>query len=300
MFPHISRARDVYAEEGAVELLRAIWRYFRGRVSSTKREIQTTRLRRREGDIVEREVNGYQMVLDLSMGGICGSIALNGVYGEETTAAFTTVLEDLAETAEEILVLDIGANIGYYTLLEAQILGETATIHAFEPSPDNVDLLETNLARNDFEKRVTVHQASVGATPGTGELKLAASPNSHFMTEVNKPRRTSETVTVDIVTVDGIIDDAGPDPTTPVVVRMDVEGYEAHVFEGMSTLLAADRPAVVMVELHPTVGRSDIEGLLGDLEAGGFELVYSQDGAVTFDGITVEVADTVNVIARRE
>ena len=299
MFPHIHRARQVFSEEGGFELIRAVVRYLVSRVKSFRKNVQTHRLRRREGDVVEREVNGYRMILDLTKGGICSSIALNGVYDEETTGRFSRLLDELQSEHDDILVLDVGANIGYYTLLEADILGATAHIHAFEPSPENVELLNANIERNEFDTLVTVHQCSVGSKSGSGELKLASKPNSHFMSEVNKPRNTVQTIAVDVVTVDGMISETCPESRTPVVVRMDVEGYERHVFEGMSELFTADRPAVVMVELHPMLSNEELDELLSTLALSGFELVYSEDGASSYDDVQVEVADTVNIIARR-
>lgn len=300
MLAHIRRARQVFAEEGALKLVRAVIGYFLGLYNSARKRVRTWLLIRREGAIVEREVNGYRMQLDLQKGGICSSIAFDNVYDKETTRVFTGVLDELHERYDDVFVLDIGANIGYYALLEAHRLGSTGRIHAFEPSPENVDMLETNVELNDFEELVTVHQESVGDEPGTGELNLAAKPNSHFMDGVTKPRSTVETIEVEVVTVDDVIEDHVADPSTPVVVRMDVEGYEAKVFEGMNELLNSDRPAVVMVELHPMVPADELDSMLANLESAGFELTYAGDGATDFSDIDVSVGSTVNMIAERE
>lgn len=136
---------------------------------------------------------------------------------------------------------DIGANVGFFTLVAAGAVDRTGTFVAFEPRPDVAAALSANAARNDLT--VDVRPVAVGEVDGTTDLLVADHPGGATI-EASKAVDTVETVTVDQVTIDRLVVDRGELPV-PDVVKIDVEGAEPAVIRGMSATLALGRTTVV-------------------------------------------------------
>lgn len=158
----------------------------------------------------------------------------------------TTFLLDLVKPG--MTVVDIGANIGYFTLLAASLAGEKGMVYAFEPGPENFKLLQRNVIANWFVERVQcspyalldhatkmdLHTAS--SIPGAGSL---------FLTEAaGAPVRLDETVTVTTKTLDEIVQ-------VPVdVIKIDAEGSEPFILEGMKATLERSRGVKLIMEFN--------------------------------------------------
>lgn len=88
---------------------------------------------------VRRSVNGSEMILDANDAGISYQLASNGILERVSTHRFEKMLTEMKDQFDSsIHVFDVGANIGYYMLLEALILGEQGKIYAVEAEPSNV------------------------------------------------------------------------------------------------------------------------------------------------------------------
>jgi len=132
------------------------------------------------------------------------------------------------------VVLDIGANIGYYALMELNLIGPTGHLIAVEPSPWNVDLLQANLDLNDKHGNVRVVTGAISSSNGTDTFHLASSSNLNTFQNYGTVAQhlTGETIEVntyrvaDVLTKDEIA--RGVD-----LIRMDVEGHEVDVIDGM-------------------------------------------------------------------
>jgi FkbM family methyltransferase len=134
------------------------------------------------------------------------------------------------------LAFDIGANIGVRT--EA-FLALGARVVAVEPNP----ALSRRLARRLRSPRLTVLSAAVGAEPGRAELHVGIADvystlSSDWIARVRRAaadERWAGSITVDVETLDGLIDRYG----SPDFVKIDVEGYEAEVLRGLTRVLPA-------------------------------------------------------------
>ena len=139
--------------------------------------------------------------------------------------------------------LDIGANVGFYTLIAAKVVGRTGSVYAFEPAPNTRAGLERNIQLNDFGNVTTVPVALSDAT-GIGELFLDAKKNSGAASLRRSPN-SGESVSVVVDTYDNFA--ALYALPIPALVKIDVEGSEVSVLRGMTALLSRpDRPAIIL------------------------------------------------------
>lgn len=143
---------------------------------------------------------------------------------------------------------DIGANLGFFALLGARLVGPEGRVFAFEPAPANAGAIVRNAALNGFEN-VEVIEKAVSARGGQGRLQIVDDQSWSKLTEYGEHPGTEEVVTVELTSVDELVG-AGKAPP-PRAVKIDVEGAEIAVLEGMRRTLAEHRPAVIC-ELHDT------------------------------------------------
>jgi FkbM family methyltransferase len=147
-----------------------------------------------------------------------------------------------AALADGDVMLDVGANTGYYALLAASI-GHRMEVHAFEPFPKVFKLLNANLARNSQGSRVRA--VPVAASDTCGEAKLYIPSGDHGFIESSASlekdfREATETVTVATTTLDVYTADL----RQVNVIKIDVESAEHLVLAGARETLRRHRPVV--------------------------------------------------------
>lgn len=174
---------------------------------------------------------------------------------------------------------DIGANVGLYACLASARGADTV---AFEPIPANATLIRRNAAANDLSVRV--FETALGAEPGTAQIpNLAddtdADAGGNYAISTTA-RAVTETLDVSVSRGDAYVADGDLSP--PTVVKIDVEGAEADVLDGLSTVLAEYPPRVIYVEVHeselPAFGAS-ATGVHDRLRDAGYTLerLHSRD-----------------------
>lgn len=183
-----------------------------------------------------KRVYTYKMLLDLEDRGISRTLLLFGERELEHKFMLDRVLKP------GMTVLDIGANIGYYALMELSKIGLSGTLIAVEPSPSNIQLLKKNLTLNQYND-IEIHQGAVSDTVGTKKFFLSQMSNLNtFHTEGSGAKYLSgETVDVETFTVPSIMGGRNLD-----LIRMDVEGHEVEVLRGLL-------PAIESAELNPAI-----------------------------------------------
>lgn len=185
---------------------------------------------------VERQIYSYRMLLDLHDQGISRTLLLFGERELEHKIMLERVLKP------GMTVLDIGANIGYYALMELHLIGPTGSLIAVEPSPSNVALLKRNLALNGYAD-IEVHQGAISDKSQTRPFFLSemSNLNTFHDTGTGSLHLKGETISVATWTVPEIMRGRRPD-----LIRMDVEGHEVEVLTGLL-------PAVERGEMAPMV-----------------------------------------------
>ena len=143
------------------------------------------------------------------------------------------------------VVLDLGANIGYYTLLCAKLVGQAGKVFAFEPDPDNFAILERNVELNEYENVVAV-QAAVSNSSGTASLHLASeNKGDHRLYGSQDDRPTIEVETLRL-------DEYLSDYSGPIdFVKVDIQGAEGMALEGMHETLLRTKPRILLTEFAP-------------------------------------------------
>ena len=204
----------------------------------------------RHGGTVVRNVQGSRMKLDLSDQGISRELYLTGVHEPYSTRQFREELKP------GMVLLEIGANIGYYTLISLQHLGPDGYVVALEPSPVNLSALSENLRLNEVDGRVRLFPYAAGRKPGV--LPFYMMPRGNHSTFIKRDDPNFQPVSVVDVQLTSIDELVKRENLKFDYFRMDVEGYESEVIEGMAETLAdVDAPSGAFIEVHPVLLREN-------------------------------------------
>ena len=145
----------------------------------------------------------------------------------------------------DMVVLDVGANIGYYSLIFATLVGKNGEVHAFEPTPVLSERIRLNLALNGLTQ-VRVNQVAVSDAVGTASLHISVEDpeaNSLFKME----DRSGE-IAVATNTLDAYLATNGLRKVN--LIKIDCEGSELSVLRGTRTLLAANDGPMLLLECN--------------------------------------------------
>jgi FkbM family methyltransferase len=169
---------------------------------------------------------------------------------------------------------DVGANIGYITLMLARAVGPTGRVVAFEALPANVERLQKNLALNALEARVAVEPRAVAGGEGTVRFHVHASGgmgkaegsasrwNQRYQSEIAVPSTSLDAF---------VYQRGGP---VPQLIKMDIEGGEVLALPGMRRLLSEGRPTLLL-EVH---GPEGLSAGWDELSAAGYSICRMQQG----------------------
>ena len=190
--------------------------------------------------IVAGKWHGYVMDLDLANWSERQTFFLGRFSDLSTQLLLHTMVRD------GDCFVDIGANIGMITLVAASCVGDTGQVISVEPNPLAFNRLRSCVAQNGLTGRV--HLLNVGLADSPGELELSVVTEhtgmgtfSHIPTEEHGNITQRHRCAVE--TGDGLLENM---VRNPLVIKIDVEGYEYRVIRGLARILATHRPAVIM------------------------------------------------------
>jgi FkbM family methyltransferase len=209
--------------------LSAFWRYGRWQIESRLRP-----------EVEFKWIEGSKLIARNGMTGATGNIYC-GLH-EFVDMAFLLHL-----LRPDDLFVDVGANIGSYSVLASAVCGAHSV--AVEPDPGTMESLKRNIGVNGVDSHVTLVEAALGAERGTVNFTVGRDTTNHVATDIDVSTRE-----VQLRTLDEILDGK-----SPVLIKIDVEGYEAEVMKGASnTLLNTSLLAILIETVHQKV-RSQLE-----------------------------------------
>jgi FkbM family methyltransferase len=188
--------------------------------------------------------------------GIETELFWNGIEGGWETASLAIWMK-LCRRAQ--VILDIGAAEGLYALV-SKCLEPGARVHAFEPFAQPLAELERNVSLNGYD--VTIHRVALSNFSGDANFyaTLASSNEGSLIASPTSPE-TQVTHRVPVTTLAGIINGHGLERVD--LIKIDVEGSEPEVLEGMGPYLARFRPSMIVEVLSDDAGRRVQEFLEG-------------------------------------
>ena len=186
---------------------------------------------------------------------------------------------------------DVGANVGIYSLWAAALLPH-GEVHSFEPVPTTADLLEDAIALNEFNNISLVRKA-VGSREEV--LRLATVPGHSGLSGKSTPGDPAD-ADREILAPAVTLDDYSADRRDPVLIKIDVEGMEMEVLEGMPSLIERQQPLIVLES--PTV-RAGVASML-DLRRWSLRTGYDIWN-LTPDGLqALEETPTSNILLAKK
>lgn len=230
----------------------------RGKPISTLARYLNWQVRSRlQEEVVVNWIDGAKLAARRGMTGATGNI----YCGLHEYVDMRFVLDTL-EPGD--LFVDIGANIGSYTILASKVCG--AHTISIEPDPETVKALMRNIDVNGIRSKVKVVQAALGSTTGT----ISFTVGRDTVNRVAKPGE-SNTREVAVRTLDEVLNGS-----SPRVIKIDVEGFEKEVFKGATKTLSNPKLQAIITE---TLDNEILETLGG----AGFRRVYYNPEGRTFD-----------------
>jgi len=181
-------------------------------------------------------VHGVPLLVNIHDGGIGAYVFLGGRY------ALARVSEIQGAVKEGDVVIDIGANVGYFTVLLANLVGPKGKVYAFEPDPRNFNLLQRSIESNGYS-HVIAEQKAVSNEAGEFLLYQTQSWAANALTRAEHVG----TVKVQVITLDEFL--SGEDHID--FVKMDMDGSEPLAIEGMAQLIQRSSNLRVLAEYQP-------------------------------------------------
>ena len=192
------------------------------------------------------EVEGFLMKLSTDQRGLDGmTAALSATHHYEplTTTLFKKILQP------GMKVIDVGANIGYFSLLSSKLVGDTGTVWAIEPEPNNFKHLVENIRLNQahnpkglFQNIITIESA-ISDHNGTAELYISKEESGEHSLVKGRPH-VKDSINVKLTTLDSLMS------TIKVIdlIKTDTEGNEIPILRGSKNLIKSSPSIVVIAE----------------------------------------------------
>jgi FkbM family methyltransferase len=169
-----------------------------------------------------------------------GFLALYAAYKRYFEAGPIDRLQEFVPSGS--VVIDVGANVGFFSVLFARWVGDSGEVIAIEPENRNYDNLISTLKRKGLINRVRAIKAVAAAVPGKTFLKInQLHPADHQLS------RDGTGVSVDAIKLDDLVPDKSA--LRPCLIKIDVQGAEMLVLQGASDILTISGSAL-FVELH--------------------------------------------------
>ena len=172
-------------------------------------------------------------------------------------------------------VLDLGANIGYYAIMEARKVGSLGKIYAIEPDPRNIEFLEKNIKLNHINDIFEFEQGAISNKNEKAEFILSSKTNlSSF--DLEKDKNHSQSIEVKTYDLGSYLNNK----KRVDLVRMDIEGHEIEVFDSLikfSKKFQGHLPKKIIFETHFPIYKKKkeyVDQIFNDIFEVGYKVKY--------------------------
>ena len=206
--------------------------------------------------VLTRDIYGHKIICYSQDISLTPHILLDGYWENWITTVFRN------EIKQGMTVVDVGANLGWYSLQAAELVGETGRVESFEANPLMADIVASNFSINGYLDRASVHCVAV------------YSKNTELMFNVYKKHVGSSSIWVDDKSVESFYDhvekikvraktlDSIFDNKDIDFIKIDAEGAEMHILSGAEKVLNKNKNIKLLMEFSPKL----IEGAHGTVE----------------------------------
>jgi FkbM family methyltransferase len=220
----------------------------RDRTSDAELQKKLANLPRENGHVAIRVLD-FTMKVRADDPGLSKELILDGVREQDAVQYLRPHL------ARCEMIIEIGANQGYYLIQEGLYSPAGARIHAFEPHPQNVATAELNAKLNRIDPKCRLLQAAVSDGVRKGQLSVSSRSNWHKVGGVGGENLefSGETIEVHMISLDEYCAQVGIDRVD--LIRMDVEGHETAVIRGARQTIARSPDLLIFMEFHTSLMR---------------------------------------------
>jgi FkbM family methyltransferase len=217
------------------------------------------------GDVVATEVDGFIVGLPAQEWRLVAYHVFRGVLEPGLLHLFRSLVRP------GMAVIDVGANVGIFTLHAARLLEGQGSIFSFEPAPRTFRILEDNIQVNGFKESGIVHLRRQAVSDYAGTSRLAIYPRDCGHNTLFPDGPPEESVDVDVVALDDALAGAG----NIDVVKIDAEGAEPLILRGMQRMITQNPGIRIFLEFAPShLARAGVkpEEFLAELRSYGLNL----------------------------
>lgn len=255
------------------------------------------------------EIQGSKMILNVNdesyaMRKTFTAYASRDVHEKATTELFKQTVK------EGNTVVDLGANLGYFTLLAAKIVGDKGKVFSFEPEPKNYSYLKKNIGINNY-KNVMAFQKAVSDKNGKTKLYICDYDSGHHtinrydgIKAYSHGRKIEEkSIDIETVTLDSFLDGRADSVNA---IKIDVEGAEMLALLGMNNILKKNKDIKMIIEFFPLLiekmGNSPREFIRKLMEDYNFSIfVIPEDYDSSMEKVTkIDTVDEIMKLRQKE
>lgn len=182
---------------------------------------------------------GHKIFIDKHDGTISQELILSGKWEDFETEVFSKFIRP------GDVVIDIGAHIGWYTLIAAKLVGKKGKVYAFEPDTTNFKLLTKNIQANGYQNVILVKKAVSNETGSARLFINNENTGDHRIFDTDNHRKS---ITIEQTTLDDYFKKL---PQRVDLIKMDIQGSEMKALLGAQTVLKKNKQLKLITELQP-------------------------------------------------
>jgi FkbM family methyltransferase len=211
-------------------------------------------------------VNNHHMFIIPNDLGISRELAIYKIHEPLTTSLINKILKN------GMVCLDVGSNIGYYVLLESELVGKEGKVIGIEPSPINFEYLKKNTDIS-LNKNIEIYNFAAADENKTLDFVIGSKSNwSKVLVENEKVQPGDKLINIQAKQIDAFVREKRYQKID--FVRMDVEGYEYNLLKGLEEVMKIFKPKL-LIEVHKMfLGIDKTKEMFERLKQHGYEAKY--------------------------